>query len=115
MSLELLALNEKCEYKIKRSSKTRFYASCKHIGCTFVLRAIGIQSGSCWTVAKFVNDHNCQVDMLSNVHRQVPTKVIRAIINPKLEQNGCLTRAVDLIRHVRADHDIIFYITKLGG
>ena len=37
MSLGMLALNEKFEYKIKRSSKTRFYASCKHIGCTFLL------------------------------------------------------------------------------
>ena len=100
ISLGMLALNEKFEYKIKRSSKTRFYASCKHIGCTFVLQAIGIQSGSCWTVVKFVNDHSCQVDMLSNVHRKVPTKVIGAIISPKLEQNGCLTRVVDLIRHV---------------
>ena len=45
MSLGMLALNEKFEYKIKRSSKTRFYASCNHIGCTFLLRAIGIQEG----------------------------------------------------------------------
>ena len=45
MSLEMLALNEKFEYKIKRSSKTRFYASCKYIGCIFLLRAIGIQGG----------------------------------------------------------------------
>ena len=40
MSLEMLALNEKFEYKIKRLSKTHFYASCKHIGCTFLLRAM---------------------------------------------------------------------------
>ena len=85
MSLEMLALNEKFEYKIKRSSKTRFYASCKHIDCTFLLRAIGIQGGSCWIVAKFVKDHSCQVVMLSNVHQHVLTKIIEAIISLKLK------------------------------
>ena len=37
MSLGMLALNEKFEYKIKRSSKTYFYASCKHIDCILLL------------------------------------------------------------------------------
>ena len=50
--------------------------------------------------------------MLSNVHRQVPTKVIGAIISPKLEQNRCLTRVVDLIGHVRDDHDIDILYSK---
>ena len=49
-SLGVITLKEKFEYKIRRSSKTRFYASCKHIGCNFLLRAIGIQGGivNCW-------------------------------------------------------------------
>ena len=49
-SLRVLALNEKFEYKIRRLSKTRFYASCKHIGCKFLLHAIGMQRGilDCW-------------------------------------------------------------------
>ena len=42
MSLEVLALKEKFEYKIKRSIKTRFYVSYKYIGCAFLLRAIGM-------------------------------------------------------------------------
>ena len=45
MSLRVLALKEKFEYKIRKSSKTRFYASCKHIGCIFLLRAVGMQRG----------------------------------------------------------------------
>ena len=69
--------------------------------------------GSCWTVAKFVKDHNFQVDMLSNVHRQVPTKVIGTINSPKLEQNWCLTHAVDLIGHVRANYDIDILYSKV--
>ena len=59
-----------------------------------------------------MKDHSCQVDMLSDVHRQIPTKVIEVIISPKLEQNRCLTLAVNLIGHVRADHGIDILYSK---
>ena len=56
MSLCMLALKDKFEYRIKRSSKTRFEVSCKDIGWKFQLCAIGMQEGFYWTVGKFVND-----------------------------------------------------------
>ena len=45
ISLEMLALKEKFEYRIKRSNKTYFEASCKDMGCKFQLHVIGMQGG----------------------------------------------------------------------
>ena len=59
-----------------------------------------------------MKDHSCQLDMLSNYNRQVPTKVITSFINPKLQENGCIVHSKDLIGHVRADHDIDILYSK---
>ena len=87
----MLRLKEKFKYKIRRSSKNRFDVSCKHIDCKFLLCAIGMQ-GAYWTVGKFVKDHSCQLNLLNNYHRQIPTKVITSLINPKLQENGCINK-----------------------
>ena len=58
ISLGKYALKQKFEYRITRSSKTCFLASCKDKNCTFKLRASSVQEGSYWTVAKFVRDHS---------------------------------------------------------
>ena len=58
-SLSKYALKQKFEYRITRSSKTCFLASCKDKSCTFKLRAGSVQEDSYWTVAKFVRDHSC--------------------------------------------------------
>ena len=49
-SLRMLSLKEKYEYRVRRSSKTRFNASCKHIGCKFQLHVVGMQGSilDCW-------------------------------------------------------------------
>ena len=44
-SLDKYALKQNFEYRITRSSKTRFLASCKDKTCTFKLRAGSVQEG----------------------------------------------------------------------
>ena len=59
-----------------------------------------------------MKDHSCQLDLLSNYHREVPTKVIMSLINPKLQDNWCIIRPKDVMEHVRADHDIHIVYNK---
>ena len=66
MTLGMLALKEKFEYRIKKSSKTYVKALCKDIGCKFQLRVIGKQGGSYWTFAKFVKDHSYQSELFNH-------------------------------------------------
>ena len=42
MTLGMLAFKEKFEYRIRRTRKTYFEASCKDIGCKFQLHGIGM-------------------------------------------------------------------------
>ena len=45
MSLRMLALKKKYEYRVRRLSKTHFDTSCKQEWCKFQLRVVGIQEG----------------------------------------------------------------------
>ena len=83
-SLGKYALKQKFEYRITKSSKTRFLVSCKYKSCTFKLRASSVQESSYWTVAKFVRDHSCQLELFSNCSRQVPAKVVSTVVADKL-------------------------------
>ena len=68
-SLGKYALKQKFKYRITRSSKTRFLASCKDKNCTFKLHVDSVQKESYWTVAKFVRDHSYQLELFSNCSR----------------------------------------------
>ena len=65
-ALGKLALKVKFEYRIKRSSKTRFRSSCVDIACKFKLRASGMKGGNYWRVQKFVRDHTFDMKMFRN-------------------------------------------------
>ena len=56
-----------------------------------------IQEGSYWTVAKFVRDHSCQLELFSNCSRQVLAKVVSTMIADKLLGKCRVIRPVDVI------------------
>ena len=65
-TLDKLALMVKFEYRIKRSSKTRFRASCVDLACKFKLCASGMKWGNYWRVRKFVKDYTYDMKMFKN-------------------------------------------------
>ena len=58
ITLGRLTLTYKFKYRIKRSNKTHFEASCKDIGCKFQLHAIEMQKGSYWTIARNITSQS---------------------------------------------------------
>ena len=65
-ALGKLVLKVKFEYRIKRSSKTSFRASCVDIACKFKLYASGMKGGHYWRVQKFVRDYTYDMKMFKN-------------------------------------------------
>ncbi|KAK2648781.1 hypothetical protein Ddye_016270 [Dipteronia dyeriana] len=61
-TLNMYALKEGFEVRIRRSSKTRYEAGCKDGECDFHLRGIKMQKGEYWVVRMFVKDHTCNID-----------------------------------------------------
>ena len=111
-SLGKYALKQKFEYRITRSFKTRFLASCKDKSCTFKLRAGSVLEGSYWTVAKFVRDHSCQLELFNNCSWQVPAKVVSTVIIDKLLGKGRVIQPVDVIGEMKSSHGIEILYSK---
>ena len=86
--LSRLALKDKFEYQIKRSSKTRFEASCKDIAYKFQLHVVAMQGGIYWTIAKFVKEPSCELELFRHYPQQVSAKVISSVIILILQDNG---------------------------
>ena len=105
-------MKSKFEYRITRSSKTRFLASCKDKTFTFKLHASLVQEDSYWMVAKFVRDHSCQLELFSNCSWQVPTKVVSTMIVDKLLTKGHVIRPVNVIGEIKSSHDIEILYSK---
>ena len=104
--MDRLALKEKFEYQIKRSSKTHSEASCKDICYKFQLHAVEMQWGSYWIIAKFILDHSCELELFRHYLWKVPAKVISSIIIPGLQDNDCIIRPRDVVGEMQTNHGI---------
>ena len=108
----MYALKKKFEYRINRSNKTHFSASCRDKDCKFKLSAVCDKDGSYWTVKKFEKVHSCKLDFRNNCNRQAPTKVITAKIANKLLVDGYLIRPKDVVAEMRLKHGIDILYNK---
>ena len=108
----MLVLKEKFEYRIKRSNKTYFEASCKDIYYKFQLREIRMQEGSYWAVAKFIKDYSCQQELFNHYSRHMPTKVITSIITSKLQDNRCIICLKDTVEEMQTNHSVQILYNK---
>ncbi|KAK2640636.1 hypothetical protein Ddye_028431 [Dipteronia dyeriana] len=86
----MYALTERFEWKVKRSTKTRFVTTCKNNNCEWVIRADKLKNGTHWHVKSFVKEHTCINDDNYNMQfsRDAP-------IRPK-----------DIFTEVREQHNI---------
>ena len=108
----MYALKEKFEYRINRSNKTHFSASCRDKDRKFKLSAVCDIDGSYWTIKKFEKVHSCKLDFRNNSNRQAPIKVITAEIANKLLVDGYLIRPKDVVAEMRLKHGIDILYNK---
>ncbi|KAK3206797.1 hypothetical protein Dsin_020843 [Dipteronia sinensis] len=63
----LYALEERFEYKVRRSSHTRFATTCRKKGCEWVITAGKLKNGTYWHVKSFVKEHTCGDSGIYNI------------------------------------------------
>lgn len=84
--VDFYQVKHRFEYRVLRSSKTRYFVVCKHKGCPFMLRATAIKRGG-WRVVSFNDDHFCQ-RLMSLYGNNYPTLQLPSRINPKEVMKG---------------------------
>ena len=68
--------------------------------------------GIYWTVAKFVKNHTCDMELFRNCPQQVSTRLIDSVIVSILQHNGHIIRLRDVVGEMQMDHGISILYNK---
>ncbi|KAK3198257.1 hypothetical protein Dsin_021672 [Dipteronia sinensis] len=101
------AFAERFEYRVSRSSNTRFTTECTQRSCGWVLRAWKSNRGTYWHLKSFVNEHTCDINDNYNIEfKRVSACVIGDLFASKFGDPGRIIRPKDIVSEMREQHGI---------
>ena len=112
--MQLLAISNNFEFKVARSSTTRYNLICSVSSCKWMMNAVSSKDMGFWTVRKYSNVHTIdhRLNIVSNDHRQASSSLISHCLKSNLEK-VCADHITpkDIISTARADLqvDISYY------
>ncbi|KAM6542811.1 hypothetical protein CsatB_007258 [Cannabis sativa] len=71
------------QFKTKRSEPREYMVTCADDNCNWFLRASKLKSTSTFKVRKYVQDHNCSLDIVMGDHKQANCNMIAEMIKKK--------------------------------
>ncbi|XP_022899243.1 uncharacterized protein LOC111412540 [Olea europaea var. sylvestris] len=83
--IRLLALREKFQFQVSRSSQKMLTVVFADDNCKWMLRDSSVKQSAIFMIRKFNNVHTCFVDYRRNAHRHVTSSVIAEHIMGKLD------------------------------
>ncbi|XP_022866817.1 uncharacterized protein LOC111386581 [Olea europaea var. sylvestris] len=83
--IRLLALREKFQFQVSRSSQKMLTVVCADGNCKWMLRASSVKQSAIFMIRKFNNVHTCSIDYRRNAHRHATNSVIAEQIMGKLD------------------------------
>ncbi|XP_022858399.1 uncharacterized protein LOC111379274 [Olea europaea var. sylvestris] len=86
--IRVLALQEKFQFRVSRSSMKMLTVVCVDDNCKWMLRASTVKQSAIFMIRKFINVHTCSLDFRRNAHRHVTSSVIAEHIVGKLDTPG---------------------------
>ncbi|KAM0007425.1 putative transposase, MuDR, plant [Helianthus debilis subsp. tardiflorus] len=98
MKLELgkKCLIERFEFKVDRSSKTRYEVSCSVDGCEWRFRAYGFAGDSAFYVKYFNDKHTCSKTLTHQHFRQANPQVVGHYLVPQLKDGSRIYRGNEI-------------------
>ncbi|XP_022897469.1 uncharacterized protein LOC111411141 [Olea europaea var. sylvestris] len=91
--IRVLALQEKFQFRVTRSSMKMLTVVCVDDNCKWMLRASTVKQSAIFMICKFINVHTYSLDFCHNAHRHATSSVIVEHILGKLDTPG---RSYDL-------------------
>ncbi|XP_022897690.1 uncharacterized protein LOC111411386 [Olea europaea var. sylvestris] len=83
--IRALALKNKFQFRVSRSSMKMLTVVCADSSCKWMLRASTVKQSAISVIRKFNNVHTCSIDFRSNANRHVTSSVIAEHILGKLD------------------------------
>ncbi|KAH6786487.1 hypothetical protein C2S52_006039 [Perilla frutescens var. hirtella] len=105
LAVGLYHMQNRVEYAVYRSNKTRVVYMCKHgRECPFKLCAV--VDGVVWRIYKFDGTHTCHMDMSRVAPRQVPARVIAKYFARKLVDEGVVLKPKEMVSELLREYGI---------
>ncbi|KAK3225120.1 hypothetical protein Dsin_004982 [Dipteronia sinensis] len=101
--LSLMALKQHFEFRIRRSSKARFQATCKDDNCSFRVHVKKMDEGEYWQIRKIDKEHSCTIEGFQGRFLQANSSVIGELVSPKLRVNGTALKPKEIMTEMQ-DH-----------
>ena len=86
-ALHVHALKNNFEFRVKSSSKSRWYILCKNDKCTWKLRGV-VQWSDMWMITSYESNHSCARVVRTEGHRGAAPWVIGHVFKDKYTINS---------------------------
>ncbi|KAJ9544532.1 hypothetical protein OSB04_024239 [Centaurea solstitialis] len=102
LALSLKFIEESFQFKVKRSSTTRYEAVCIYdTHCQWRMTAASVGSTGMFSVRKINDIHTCSRTQLHSSHRQANRRVLGHIIVPQLRDSSRTLRGKDIVTDIK--------------
>ncbi|XP_035834043.1 uncharacterized protein LOC118482602 [Helianthus annuus] len=101
LELQKKCLLERFEFKVDRSSKTRYEVSCLVDGCVWRFRAYSFGDSGLFFVKSFNDKHTCSKTLTYPHLRQANPKVVAHYLKEPLKDSGRIYRCNEIVKGFR--------------
>ncbi|KAK3184737.1 hypothetical protein Dsin_032023 [Dipteronia sinensis] len=110
--LSLLALKQHFEFRIRRSYKGRFQATCKDDNFSFKVHARKTDEGKYWQIQKFDKKNSCIIEGFKGRFQQANSSVIGELVSLKLQVNGTVLKPKNIMTKMQLHYGLHFQNRK---
>ena len=89
MAISMLAMRNNFQFRVRRSSKTRYSVTCINSDCSWKLNANICSDSKFWVIRTFVKVHSCFGKNIIHRHKQASASLISKCL--KTDFSGCMT------------------------
>lgn len=110
--LGVYAMKNHFWYRVKRSTTTRYEASCRYLNCQWLVRAVKKRHGTYWYVIVYRDTHTCKVKNYGCEFTQVSAYIVGELYAQRFADPGCKIRANDIISEMGSQHGVHLLYNK---
>ncbi|XP_070003823.1 uncharacterized protein [Nicotiana sylvestris] len=101
-----LAVRERFQFKVKRSSATRYHLMCVDDNCAWSFKSYAVFKANIFKVRSYNNNHTCGYGERYLTQRQATSGVIASIVKEKYVNPKKIYTANDIIEDIQKQHGI---------
>ncbi|KAL0546629.1 hypothetical protein IC582_016541 [Cucumis melo] len=106
MRLSVLAMKNKFQFVVKKSTKEVLFVRCIDNRCGWRLRAVRLKDSNIFKIKKYVKVHSRSLEFLNRDHKQAKSWVVGELIKSKFKGADHLYKSRDIIEDMRKDYGI---------